>query len=120
MESINVELFQEKLEKLIKETNMSIKEINDTLEISDNALKNYRKGRLPKIEILYKITQLFGVDMNYFFTDQESSSEKYEYITKLLDQLDEKELIKMEGYIEDYFERIIDRRKTSSVSKDTG
>ena len=78
----NIE-FGKRLEKLMLSKNISNQYITEQAGISKNNVGNYKKGQIPNATILYKLSQIFGVSMEYLLTGKNP-----EELTQ-----DEKELI---------------------------
>jgi|GEM_PF-2562497 len=109
----------DRLTKLIEEYPESQSKLSVKLGVSRNTLTNWKKKLPDQVKDFLRVAQTIGM-----YTDdivhKEEPKEKYSKITEILNDLDEKELIKMEMIIEDAYERIAKRRVTSSASKNTG
>ncbi|MCT4542220.1 MAG: helix-turn-helix domain-containing protein [Vallitalea sp.] len=66
--------FGNRLKKELKKNNITQKEATELLNLSKNAIGNYVKGRVPTAEILYKLSNLFNVSMEYLLTGEENTS----------------------------------------------
>lgn len=104
--------FGERLKKTMKETGYTQVKVTEELELSKNAITNYVKGRIPDATILYRLSRLLGVSMEWLLTginfentkknidiSNEITSEELRII-ELFRQLSDREKIKIEGIIE--------------------
>lgn len=58
----------------------------EELGLSPNAITNYIKGRIPKAQILYQLSLICDVSMEYLLTGKNSNNENYdEPIKQLID-----------------------------------
>lgn len=111
----------DRLSKLIEEYPESQSKLSNKLDMSRNTLTNWKKKLPDQVIDFLKVAQKIGMKMDDIIHDANYlDEEKYHKIKKLLDDLDETELIKMEMVIEDAHDRIMSRRVTSSASRDTG
>lgn len=55
--------FSNNLKNLIEESGKSNTEIAKDLGITYQALANYKKGRIPQIEMIFKIKEYFNVEL---------------------------------------------------------
>lgn len=58
--------------KLMEQRNISNKRLTELAEISKNNVGNYQKGQIPNALILYRLSQIFGVSMEYMLTGKEN------------------------------------------------
>ncbi len=65
--------FGEKVRKLRKESGLTQSELAEELKITLRTVQNYERGGIhPKSrEIYYRLAAVFGVDSNYFLTEDE-------------------------------------------------
>lgn len=60
----------EKIAYLRRHRRMTLKDVGDVLELSPQQIQKYEKGIATiSATTLWRISQLFGTDMNFFFND---------------------------------------------------
>lgn len=62
--------FSQRLKQLMTQSGFSQEELADFLDISQPSVSNYLSGRIPPAEILYKMSRLFGVSMEFLLTGE--------------------------------------------------
>lgn len=68
---INEKDFGNRLEMCMQNAQYSNARLTKELEVSKNAVGNYKNGQIPNAAILLKISQLLGTTMEYLLTGQE-------------------------------------------------
>jgi transcriptional regulator with XRE-family HTH domain len=66
--------FGKRFTELIKEKKISNNYITEKAEISKNNVGNYKNGQIPNATILYKLSQILGVSMEYLLTGKETEN----------------------------------------------
>lgn len=61
---LNLEHFSENLKKLIQKNNIKNIDLANHLGLSKSAISNYISGKIPKLEIIYKIASYFDVSFD--------------------------------------------------------
>lgn len=64
--------FYERLENTLKARNITIYKMCKDLEISTNTIGNYKKGTIPKIDIVDTISLYLGVSTDYLIRGKEA------------------------------------------------
>lgn len=57
--------------EILENSKITNTEITRLAEISKNNIGNYKNGQIPNATILYKLSQIFGVSMEYLLTGKE-------------------------------------------------
>lgn len=65
--------FSDRFSDLLGNNPLNQKELSISLNISEGALINYKRGRIPKAEELLKIANHFGVSMEWLLTGKDDS-----------------------------------------------
>jgi len=79
---INLEKIGEKITELRKQKNLKQNELADALYVTHQAVSKWENGKsLPSIEIMYELTKMFNVSIDYLLEDTEIKDN--DYITKL-------------------------------------
>jgi transcriptional regulator with XRE-family HTH domain len=60
--------FSGRFSRLIKESDLTQKELAAAIGVAESAIVNYKRGRVPKAEELLKIAQHFGVTVDWLLT----------------------------------------------------
>ena len=63
--------FGARFTKILESSKITNAEITRLAEISKNNIGNYKNGQIPNATILYKLSQIFGVSMEYLLTGKE-------------------------------------------------
>lgn len=58
-------MFIEKLEKILKEKHLTMNKLAKAIEYSQSATSQWKKGRVPQIDVLYKICKYLDVSADY-------------------------------------------------------
>lgn len=66
--------FGKRLSNLMEQKKISNNYITEKAEISKNNVGNYKNGQIPNATILYKLSQILGVTMEYLLTGKESEN----------------------------------------------
>ena len=76
---LNLEKIGSKITELRKANNMKQNELADKLYVTHQAVSKWENGKsIPQIEILYDLTQLFNVSIDYLLNDSEIREDDYE------------------------------------------
>ena len=76
---LNLEQIGHKISEQRKLKNMTQKELAETLFVTHQAVSKWEKGKsIPSIEILYEITQLFNISIDYLLDDSDILETDYE------------------------------------------
>ncbi len=76
---LNLEKIGNKITKLRKENHMKQNELAETLYVTHQAVSKWENGKsIPSIEILYDLTKLFNVSIDYLLDDSEILDSDYE------------------------------------------
>jgi len=79
---INLEKIGNKIAELRKRKNLKQNELADILYVTHQAVSKWENGKsIPSIEIMYELTKLFNVSIDYLLEDTEIRENDYE--TKL-------------------------------------
>lgn len=65
--------FGNRLTNAMKQKNITNTQLTELAEISKNNIGNYKNGQIPNANILYKLSKLLGVSMEYLLTGKEAS-----------------------------------------------
>lgn len=120
MESL-FNFFGERLNESMKKAGFSNKDITKELNLSKNAIGNYKNNQLPNVSILYKLSQKLGVSMEWLLTGKEGETEKLteneKELLTLFRELSERSQIKILGIVEDRYKEELSEDVKSSTSK---
>lgn len=115
----------ERILALMKEKNIKIKDIANLLSINTSVVSTWKKRKTdPPAEYLYRICDFLDVSLEYIYTGKDSHqnevnlSEDEKCILTLYNQLNERNKIKLEGYIEGLLsleEKALINKKSSFV-----
>jgi len=76
---LNLEKIGTKISELRKQHNMKQNELAETLFVTHQAVSKWENGKsIPSIEILYDLTKIFKVAIDYLLDDSEISEHDYE------------------------------------------
>ncbi|MCH1981794.1 helix-turn-helix domain-containing protein [Ruminococcus sp. OA3] len=70
---IDENYFGRRLEECIKKAGYTNSQITKELNLSKNAIGNYKNNQIPNASILYKISQILGTTMEYLLTGKNES-----------------------------------------------
>lgn len=95
--------FGKRLEECMKQANFSNTRLTKELNLSKNAIGNYKNNQIPNAAILYNISQILGTTMEYLLTGKQSENltDNEKEMLKNYRMLPEREQIKFIGKIED-------------------
>lgn len=65
--------FGKRFSCLMEKTGISYTKLTELAEISKNNVGNYKNGQIPNATILYKLSQIFGVSMEYLLAGKEAA-----------------------------------------------
>lgn len=65
--------FAKRFSDLMEKQNIGYKKLTEMAQISKNNIGNYKKGQIPNATILYKLSQILGVSMEYLLTGKEAT-----------------------------------------------
>lgn len=68
------EEFGNRLKKCLKDAGYTQIKATEELKLSKNAILNYTKGRIPEAKILYELSKLCNVSMEYLLIGKEDKS----------------------------------------------
>lgn len=108
--------FSDHFIEALNNSNLTQEELTQMVGLAKNTITRWKKEIPDTVHKFLELSLILGIDYKY----SQSNETNYNNITNLLDKLDERELIKLEGYIEDKVEDILRRRVTSSSSRNTG
>ncbi|MBN2605560.1 MAG: helix-turn-helix transcriptional regulator [Bacilli bacterium] len=75
---LNLEMIGNKIAKHRKEQNMTQSELADTIFVTHQAVSKWENGKsIPSIEILYELTRLFQISIDYLLDDVEIKRDDY-------------------------------------------
>lgn len=57
--------------KILENSKITNSEVTKLAEISKNNIGNYKNGQIPNATTLYKLSQIFGISMEYLLTGKE-------------------------------------------------
>ncbi|MBN2540056.1 MAG: helix-turn-helix transcriptional regulator [Bacilli bacterium] len=81
---LNLEMIGNKIADLRRKHDMKQNELADALYVTHQAVSKWENGKsIPSIEILYEITKLFQVSIDYLLEDTEIKEDDYETQLKL-------------------------------------
>lgn len=66
--------FGKRFSSLMEQMGISYTKLTEQAEISKNNVGNYKNGQIPNATILYRLSQIFGVSMEYLLTGKESAN----------------------------------------------
>lgn len=102
---IKLDNFGSRLEQCMKQSGYTNKILTEEIQLSKNAIGNYKSNNVPNAMILLKLSQKLGVSMEYLLTGETTEQRKLsENEKELIDNfslLPEREQIKFIGKIED-------------------
>ena len=82
---LNLEQIGHRITEQRKKLNLTQKELAETLFVTHQAVSKWEKGKsVPSIEILYEMTKLFHVSIDYILDNSEISEDDYELQLKQL------------------------------------
>lgn len=64
--------FGNRFTKILESSKITNTEVTKLAEISKNNIGNYKNGQIPNATTLYKLSQIFGISMEYLLTGKES------------------------------------------------
>lgn len=70
--TIDTERFGIRLEECIKKSGYTNSQITRELELSKNAIGNYKNNQIPNATILVKLAQLLGTNVEYLMTGKQA------------------------------------------------
>ena len=96
---INEQEFGKRLTECMKISGYTNTKLTEELNVSKNAVGNYKKGQIPNASILYNISQLLGTTVEYLLTGKKTNETISEEEKQIIDayrkaDLTEKNIIK--------------------------
>ena len=85
LDKINAIEFGKRLKFVIEESNTTQKSLAKQIGISQTSMTNYVNGRIPEINILYALSKILGVSIEWFLTGKET------IITNIMQDLTEED-----------------------------
>ncbi len=80
---LNLEIIGRKIANLRKQKDMKQNELADALFVTHQAVSKWENGKsLPTVDILYEITRLFDVTIDYLLDDTEIKENDYEALLR--------------------------------------
>ena len=71
-------IFSERLEKLMKEKNLSQSQLADALEVKKQSINNYIKGKSrPELDVLIRLSKFFECSIDYLLGESEFKSYRH-------------------------------------------
>jgi len=64
--------FGTRFTELMESRKISNKQLTELAEVSKNNVGNYQKGQIPNATILYRLSQIFGVSMEFLLTGKDA------------------------------------------------
>ncbi len=102
-------IFSERLTALLKERNISQKELSEQVGVTQSAMSYYVKGlRLPHGNILSKIATALNTTTDYLLGKDIDPDNKLFYIQRNLQKLDPEQLKKAENILKSVFDDIFE------------
>ena len=101
---LDLENFGKRVSLCMKNSGYSNKELTERLSLSKNAVGNYINNQIPNAKILFSLSQIFGVTMEYLLTGENKNNDLSQNEKELLEnfeKLPEREQIKFIGKIEE-------------------
>jgi len=99
--------FDKRLKLALKSAGYTQVRVAQEIRVSKGAMLNYVKGRIPEAEILYKISKLLGVSIEWLLTGKESRevlTNEEEMLIDYYRKLNEIQKIRVLGYLEGIIE----------------
>lgn len=66
--------FGARFTKILENSNITNAEVTKLAGISKNNIGNYKNGQIPNATILYKLSQIFGISMEYLLVGKDAKS----------------------------------------------
>jgi transcriptional regulator with XRE-family HTH domain len=66
--------FGARLTKIMKDKNITNTELTEKARLSKNNIGNYKNGQIPNATILYNLSQILGVSMEYLIAGKEKEN----------------------------------------------
>ena len=80
---LNLQRIGQKISSLRKEQHMKQNELADTLFVTHQAVSKWENGKsIPSIEVMYELTKLFNVSIDYLLDDSEIMDDDYETLLR--------------------------------------
>lgn len=107
---MDIENFGKRIDECMKKQGFSNKEVTEELKLSKNIIGNCKKNQIPNSETLFKLSQKFGVTMEYLLTGKESNNdlnlnENEQEMLEKFKKLPDREQIKVIGIVEERLEK---------------
>ena len=81
---LNLEKIGNKITEIRKANNMKQNELADKLFVTHQAVSKWENGKsIPSIEILYDLTKLFNVSIDYLLNDSDIADDDYETLLNI-------------------------------------
>jgi len=115
--------FSANLQNILNQKSLKQADLARMTNTNNTSISKYINGTsIPSVDFLFKAAEALNVscDLLVFGLEKEKIPEDMIYIIELLKKLDDRELIKMEVFIENEFEKILSRRVTSPGLNNTG
>ena len=79
---INEQEFGKRLTECMQINGYTNAKLTEKLNVSKNAVGNYKNGQIPNATILYNISQLLGTTVEYLLTGKNSDETNYKCLSK--------------------------------------
>lgn len=115
---LDLENFGKRVSLCMKNSGYTNKELTEKLSLSKNAVGNYINNQIPNAKILYNLSQIFGVTMEFLLTGESTEQHLSENERELLEnftKLPEREQIKFIGKIEEIAKQYECKGKSSNT-----
>lgn len=109
-------MFYEKYARLCAERGLSVTGVARALHITPNAPSAWANGATPRNSTLKRIADYFGVDVSYFYKDDEIESKDDKIVEKFIDEL-KRDLTDDEQLLLDIFRTMTDEQKTAMMKE---
>ena len=111
-------IFFEVLKNLRNDSGLSLEELSDVLNIKSGKLKGYEfKKAYPPFEILKRLSNVFGVSIDYLLKGDRSKFIKNISLFGLAEKID-KTMLQDMGKVESYIDTFLYKGKTNSIYYD--
>ncbi|HKL47880.1 MAG TPA: helix-turn-helix transcriptional regulator [Candidatus Izemoplasmatales bacterium] len=81
---LNLEVIGKKIALLRKKNNMNQNDLADKLHVTHQAVSKWENGKsIPSIDVLYDLTQVFHVTIDYLLDDSEIKDDDYDTLLRI-------------------------------------
>lgn len=118
---MDIENFGKRIDECMKKQGFSNKEITADLNLSKNIIGNCKKNQVPNPETLFKLSQKFGVTMEYLLTGKENNNldltENEKEMLQYFKKLSERGQIETIGFVKGKLSEQVTTEQQLSISK---